>query len=629
MKNKQPSVMKRLLKMLFSRYKGRLAIVILCIFAVTAGTVSASIFVQQVIDRVIYPGLKFGYAAIKSTMIKLLLTMVCIYGTALCASIIQTQLMAVITQGFLSDVRVALFNKMESLPISYFDRNLRGDIMSTYTNDVDAIRELVSQTIPALVSSSITVLSVFVMMMMYSLWLTIIIVFATVVIFIVSKKVGGGSAKYFRKRQASLARQEGFVEEMMHGLKVVKVFCHEEKSCEDFDRVTEELFQDTSRAHAYANILGPIIHNIGNILYVLTAIVGIVLYILGVKNVSLRGIAPIDIGVVVAFLSMARQFANQFNQVSQQANALVMAMAGTRRVFAILDEPEETDDGYVTLVNAKIDEGGNIAETDEFTGHWAWKHPHGDGSLTYTEVKGDIVLDNVDFGYVPGKTVLHGVSVYAKPTQRIALVGATGAGKTTITNLITRFYDIADGKVRYDGININKIKKADLRRSIGMVLQDTSLFTGTVKENIRYGKITASDEEVYAAAKIANAYAFITRLPDGFDTMITNDGANLSQGQRQLLSIARAAIANAPVLILDEATSSIDTRTEALVQQGMNQLMEGRTVFIIAHRLSTIRSADAIMVMDHGKIIERGTHESLIAEKGYYYRLYTGAFELD
>lgn len=629
MNNKKSSVMFRLIKQLFKLYKPLLILVIVCILLTSAGAVSASVFLQQIIDKVITPGLASSFAAVKTTLLKLLMTMLAIYIIAIIASITYTQIMVYVTQSFLTEIRTALFNKMESLPISYFDQNLRGDIMSTYTNDVDTIRQLVSQTFPQLISSSVTVCTVFVIMMTYSLWLTIIIVFATVVIFLVSKKIGGGSAKYFIKRQNSLAKQEGFIEEMMHGQKVIKVFCHEEKSMEDFDKITEELFEDTYKANSYANILGPIIHNIGNILYVIVAVVGIILYMSDITNISLKGKGTLEIGVVVSFLSMARQFANQFNTVSQQANSLIMAVAGTKRVFDILDQQEEVDNGYVTLVYANIDESGNITESKERTGKWAWKHPHGDGTLTYTELKGDIVLDDVDFAYVPGKTILHDVSVYAKPTQRIALVGATGAGKTTITNLINRFYDIEDGKVRYDGININKIKKADLRRSIGIVLQDTSLFSGTVKDNIKYGKLDATDEEVYAAAKIANAYDFIMRLPQGFDTMIANDGANLSQGQRQLLSIARAAIANAPVLILDEATSSIDTRTESIVQKGMDQLMKGRTVFVIAHRLSTIQNCDAIMVMDHGRIIERGTHKSLINEKGYYYQLYTGAFELE
>lgn len=627
--NKNKNVLFRLIKYLFKLYKPLLILVIICILLTAAGAVCSSIFLQQIIDKVITPGLATSFKAVRPTLIKLLITMLSIYVVAIIASVTYTQVMVYVTQSFLTEIRTALFNKMESLPISYFDQNLRGDIMSTYTNDVDTIRQLVSQTFPQLISSSVTVLTVFIMMMTYSLWLTIIIVFATVAIYFVSKKVGGGSAKYFIKRQNSLAKQEGFIEEMMHGQKVIKVFCHEEKSMEDFDKITEQLFEDTYNANSYANILGPIIHNIGNILYVIVAVVGIILYMSNVTNISLKGKGTLEIGVVVSFLSMARQFANQFNTVSQQANSLIMAMAGTKRVFEIIDQKEEVDDGYVTLVYANIDQDGKITESNTRTGKWAWKHPHSDGTTTYTELKGDIVLDEVDFAYVPGKTILHDVSVYAKPTQRIALVGATGAGKTTITNLINRFYDIEDGKVRYDGININKIKKADLRRSIGIVLQDTSLFTGTVKDNIKYGKLDATDEEVYEAAKIANAYDFIMRLPDGFDTVIANDGANLSQGQRQLLSIARAAIANAPVLILDEATSSIDTRTESIVQQGMQQLMNGRTVFIIAHRLSTIQNCDAIMVMDHGKIIERGTHESLIEAKGYYYQLYTGAFELE
>lgn len=629
MNKKQPSSIKRLIKFLFKQYPIKLVIVIVCILITSIGAVSASVFLQKIIDDVIMPGLSSSFQAVKPTLIKLLISMLSIYSISIIASLTHTQLMAYITQSFLCDLRIKIFNKMESLPISYFDQNLRGDIMSTYTNDVDTIRQLVSQTFPQLINSSVVVVTVFTIMMLYSLWLTIIIVIATIAIYFVSRKIGGGSAKYFIKRQNTLAKQEGFIEEMMHGQKVIKAFCHEEKTIEKFDEITEQLFEDTYKANSYANILGPIIHNIGNILYVIVAVVGIILYLASVPNVSLKGSGVLEIGIVVSFLSMARQFANQFNTVSQQANSLIMAMAGIRRVFALLDQKEEVDDGYVTLVNATINENKEIEETSKWTGIWAWKHPHQDGTITYSLLQGDIVLDDVDFAYVAGKMVLHDVSIYAKPTQRIALVGATGAGKTTITNLINRFYDIADGKVRYDGININKIKKADLRRSIGIVLQDTSLFTGTVKDNIKYGKLDATDEEVYAAAKIANAYDFITRLPEGFDTMITNDGANLSQGQRQLISIARAAIANAPVLILDEATSSIDTRTEYLVQKGMDELMKGRTVFVIAHRLSTIQNCDAIMVMDHGRIIERGNHESLIAEKGYYYQLYTGSFELE
>lgn len=627
--DKKSPVMKRLLKQLFKLYRFKMIVVIICILLTTAGTVSASIFIKQITDRVITPGIKYGWDFVKNDFVSLLTIMISLYTIALTASITYTQLMVRITQSFLKEIKISLFNKMESLPISYFDRNLRGDIMSTYTNDVDTIRQLVSEIIPQFVASTVTVTTVFVIMLFYSLWLAIIVVFATIIIFMVSKKVGGGSAKYFVRRQNSLAKQEGFIEEMMNGQKVIKVFCHEKKSQEDFEKVTEQLFQDTYKSNSYSNILGPIIHNIGNILYVTVTIVGILLYIFNVQNFTLTGKNVLTIGVIVSFLSMARQFANQFNQVSQQANSIIMAMAGTKRVFDLIDQDSEVDDGYVTLVNANIADDGTITESEKRTGQWAWKHPHHDGTLTYKKLEGDIVLDNVDFGYVPDKIVLHNVSVHAYPTQKIALVGATGAGKTTITNLITRFYDIADGKVRYDGININKIKKDDLRRSIGMVLQDTSLFTGTIRDNIKYGKLDATDEEMFEATKIANAYDFITRLPNGFDTMITNDGANLSQGQRQLLSIARAAIANAPVLILDEATSSIDTRTENIVQKGMNQLMQGRTVFIIAHRLSTIQSADVILVMNHGRIIEKGNHESLIAEKGYYYQLYTGAFELE
>ena len=620
---------KRIISFLFKHFKWHLLVVALCLILSSIGGASASFFIQRIIDDVIYPGLNFGFDSVKSTLINLLSLMGTIYVIALISSTLQNQLMVIVTQKFLNKIRIEMFSNMQDLPISYFDQNLRGDIMSTYTNDVDTLRQLVSQTMPQLFSTVTMTVSILTLMLLSSIWLTIVVLLASIGIFFVSKKIGAGSSKYFMKQQKSIAKEEGFIEEMMHGQKVIKVFCHEEKSLEEFDKLNTQLFEDSTLANSYANILGPIIHNIGNILYVLVAIVGTVLYMNQVPNLTITGISALEIGIVVSFLTMSRQFANQFNQVSQQINTFVMSMAGANRVLELIDQPKEVDEGYVSLVYANIDENGNISESETRTGKWAWKHPHSDGTLTYTELKGDIQLLDVDFGYVEDKIVLHDVSVYANPGQKIALVGSTGAGKTTITNLITRFYDIADGKVRYDGININKIKKADLRRSIGVVLQDTSLFTGTVKENIKYGKLDATDEEVYQAAKIANAYDFITRLPNGFDTMLENDGANLSQGQRQLLSIARAAIADAPVLILDEATSSIDTRTELLVNKGMDQLMKGRTVFVIAHRLSTIQNADAIMVMEHGRIIERGTHDSLIEEKGVYYQLYTGAFELE
>jgi len=512
--------------------------------------------------------------------------------------------------------------------------------MSYYTNDIDTLRQLISQSLPQLLASVISITVIFFTMLAYSLWLTLVVVLAIIAMLFVTKKIGGNSAKYFIRQQKSLGTMEGYIEEMMNGQKVVKVFCHEEESKKDFKKINGELFDDAEKANIFANMLMPILGNIGNILYVLVAFVGGAIYIFGkdaninvgfsyiIANKSLMGALSIEI--IVAFLNIAKQFSNQIGQVSNQINSVVMALAGADRIFGLVDEKPEDDNGYVTLVNANIDENGNITESKERTGRWAWKHPHtADGSVTYTELKGDIIMDKVDFGYVPDKIVLHDVSLYAHQGQKVAFVGATGAGKTTITNLINRFYDIADGKIRYDGININKIKKDDLRRSLGIVLQDTNLFTGSVMENIRYGKLDATDEDVYEAAKLANADDFIQRLPQGYNTMLTADGANLSQGQRQLISIARAAVCNAPVMIMDEATSSIDTRTELIVQQGTDRLMEGRTVFIIAHRLSTVQNADVIMVLDHGRITERGSHEELIAKKGNYYQLYTGAFELE
>jgi ATP-binding cassette subfamily B protein len=632
--------MKRLLGNLWKDYNVLIILVVLCIIINAVGSVSASFFlgrVTSIVEEAVNTvkttssipaeGL---YESVRGSLMMLLIVMGSIYLVALIANTIFGQIMAVITQGFLDKIRTKMFSKMEKLPISYFDRNLRGDIMSTYTNDVYAIRQLISQAIPQVISTILTAALLLGVMLINSLYLTVVTLIGVFFIFFTTVKVGGGSAKYFMRQQQAVAKEEGFIEEMMHGQKVVKVFTHEEQAIEDFNKLNEQLFDDMYKANAYANVLAPIIHNIGNILYVVIAIIGTIMCIYQpFNNLTITGFSAWTAASVVAFLTAARQFANNFNQVSQQINSVVMALAGASRVFDLIDQEEEKDEGYVTLVNAKINEDGTIEETTERTGHWAWKHPHSDGTLTYTELKGDIRLSDVDFGYVPDKIVLHNISIFAKPGQKIAFVGATGAGKTTITNLITRFYDLADGKVRYDGININKIKKADLRRSIGMVLQDTSLFTGTVKENIRYGNLDASDEDIIKAAKIANAHDFITRLPQGYDTMLTNDGSNLSQGQRQLLSIARAALADAPVLILDEATSSIDTHTEQLVTVGMDQLMEGRTVFVIAHRLSTIQNSNAIMVLDHGSIIERGDHEDLIKAKGTYYQLYTGAFELE
>ena len=621
---------KRLMGYLFHTYPAYMIIVIICIIVCSVGAIGGSIFIPQFIDKVIIPGIQNGFDSVKNDLIILSVSLGSIYVVSFICATIYNQLLAIMTQGFLYRMRMDMFSKMEKLPISYFDRNSHGDIMSTYTNDVDAIRQLVSQSIPSFIQTMLTVLILVGVMLTYSLWLTLVVFVSVIFIFMVTKRIGGGSARYFMAQQKAVAANEGFIEEMMNGQKVVKVFSHEEKAKADFKVLNENLENVTYKANGYANVLVPIIHNIGNILYVIIAIVGVILYNTNAINVSLTGIGTLSIGVAVTFLGMSRQFANSFNQVSQQINSVVMGMAGADRVFMLMDQEPEKDEGYVTLVNANIDNDGNITESDEYTGKWAWKHPHkADGTITYTELKGDIRFFDVDFGYFPDRLVLHDVSIYAKPGQQIALVGATGAGKTTITNLINRFYDLADGKVRYDGININKIKKADLRRSIGIVLQDTNLFTGTVKDNIKYGKLDATDEEVFEAAKIANAYDFINRLPDGFDTMLTGNGSQLSQGQRQLISIARCAIANAPVMILDEATSSIDTRTEALVQKGMDGLMKGRTVFVIAHRLSTVQNSNAIMVLDHGVIIERGDHNDLIKQKGTYYQLYTGAFELE
>ena len=573
----------------------------------------------------------------KSEILPMVGILIGLYVLSIAFITVQSQLMAKITQGFLDKMRCKMFDGMQNLPIKYFDTHKHGDIMSYYTNDIDTLRQLVSQSLPSLIQSSIIVLTVFGIMLWYSVPMTLVVLLGIGLMIIVSKKIGGGSAKYFIRQQRSVANFEGYIQETMNGQKVVKVFNHEKKAEEEFDKINGELFNDSYKAHAYANCLGPIIMNIGNILYVICAVVGGLFITLVAPNVSFRGLItagsflalPFSIDIIVPFLNMTKQFTGNVNQVSQQINSIIMGLAGAGRVFSLMDEKPETDDGYVTLVNCKIDENGNITETAERTGKWAWKHPHGDGTLTYTELRGDVRMVDVDFEYEEGKPVLHDVSVYAEPGQKVAFVGATGAGKTTITNLINRFYDIADGKIRYDGINVNKIKKADLRRSLGIVLQDTNLFTGSVMDNIRYGRLDATDEECIAAAKLAGADDFITRLPGGYDTELSNNGANLSQGQRQLIAIARAAVADPPVMILDEATSSIDTRTEAIVQKGMDKLMEGRTVFVIAHRLSTVRNSDVIMVLDHGRIIERGNHEKLIAEKGVYYQLYTGAFEVE
>ncbi|MBR1456900.1 MAG: ABC transporter ATP-binding protein [Oscillospiraceae bacterium] len=588
-----------------------------------------SLFVQNVLSVVEQWYRSGDWASARAQLVPYFTLLISLYVLSMISITVESQLMAVITQGFLDKMRQTMFGDMQDLPIRYFDTHKHGDIMSYYTNDIDTLRQLISQSLPSLIRSVSIVLVVLAIMLYFSIWLTLVLLVGVAAMFFVTRTVGGGSAKYFLEQQRSVAAMEGFVQEMMNGQKVVKVFCHERQSIEDFDKVNDALFGVSSRANAYASVLGPIIANIGNILYVSLALIGGVFLLAGIPNVSLSGMA-FSISILVPFLNMTRQFTGNVNQLSQQINSIVMAGAGAQRIRALTEEQPEVDDGYVTLVNVRIEPDGSLAETDELTGHWAWRHPHSaDGSVTYTPLRGDVRMFDVDFAYEEGKEVLHDVTVYAEPGQKVAFVGATGAGKTTITNLINRFYDIADGKIRYDGININKIKKADLRRSLGIVLQDTNLFTGTVLENIRYGRLDASDEDCVAAAKLAGADDFITRLPDGYATMLSNNGANLSQGQRQLLAIARAAVANPPVMILDEATSSIDTRTEAIVQRGMDKLMEGRTVFVIAHRLSTVMNSDVIMVLDHGRIIERGSHEKLIAEKGTYYQLYTGAFELE
>lgn len=619
---------KRVIKLLFQFFPVKMPLALLCMFFSAVVSALPALFLQQIITIAENWYTTGDWNAAKAEIIPVVTTLVCLYLLAILSTILYTQMMAVITQGFLYKMRCTMFNGMEDLPVKYFDTHNHGDIMSYYTNDIDALRQMISQSIPQLISCVVVSITVFCIMLYYSIWLTILVIVGTIIMFFVTKKVGGNSAGYFIRQQKSLGEVEGFAEEMMNGQKVIKVFNHEKAGEAEFDKVNEALCEDAYQANKYANMLMPILMNIGNILYVLVAIAGGIFLLGTVPNLSFSGLA-FSLSITVPFLNMTRQFTGNVSQVSNQVNAVVMGLAGANRIFELMDQEKEVDDGYVTLINVVKSDNGEIVESVKQTGQWAWKHPHSDGTITYTPVQGDVHMTDVDFEYEPNKPVLRDVSVYAEPGQKVAFVGATGAGKTTITNLINRFYDIADGKIRYDSININKIKKADLRRSLGIVLQDTNLFTGNVMENIRYGKLDATDEECIAAAKLAGADDFVSRLPEGYGTMLYNNGSNLSQGQRQLIAIARAAVADPPVMIMDEATSSIDTRTEFLVQKGMDSLMEGRTVFVIAHRLSTVKNSDVIMVLDKGRIIERGNHDSLIAAHGMYYQLYTGAFELE
>lgn len=620
------------LKDYLKKHKVGFIFAFICILLNSVGTIMAPLMLKD-ITNIITENAGLGaekIAAAKSAIGQDLIVLICFYVIALIGGFTYGQIMAVTGQTYMFELRCKVFTHMQDLPIKYFDTHDKGDIMSVYTNDIDTIRQFIIQSLPSLLICFFQFISIVVIMITSSLYLFLIVICGAIVMVFSAKHIGGTSSKNFIQMQKNIGTHEGYIEEMMNGLKVVKSFCHEEESKKDFDKINNSLCAVSTKANRYANILMPVMGNIGNFLYVLVALIGTILYVTNTPNLTLTGLNQIQIGVIVSFLPMVKQFTNAVAEMSNQINSIAMAVGGSARIYAIMQEPKEVDDGYVKLCRGKKDADGNIVECDKNEATlWAWKYPHQDGQISYVELKGDVRMFDVDFGYDPNKIVLHDVSLYAEPGQKVAFVGATGAGKTTITNLLNRFYDIADGKIRYDGININKISKKDLRQSLAMVLQDTNLFTGTILDNIRYGRLDATDEECIEAAKLANADSFITRLPNGYNTMLKSDGANLSQGQRQLLSIARAAVSGAPAMILDEATSSIDTRTESLVTAAMDNLMKGRTTFVIAHRLSTIRNADVIMVLDHGRIIERGTHDQLLAKKGMYYQLYTGAFELE
>ena len=629
-KNRKSGTLKRIIKMLFSFYPVLLPLVMAGVLLCGLINSIGSVFLQKALEVISTSWQTGDWTAAQPKILGLVTVLAIIYLIGNLSSLFWNRYMGVVTQGSLEKLREKMFNRMQDLPIRYFDTNQRGDIMSHYTNDIDTLRQMISQSLPNLLQTIIVLATVLGIMFYFSAWMGLVIIAGVAVMTFLTKLLGSNSARFFIAQQMELGVVEGHIEEVMNGQKVVKAFCHERAAEEDFDERNEKLFEVSQKANMFANILMPILMNLGNLIYVMVALAGGVFLALGVPNLSFSGL-PLSIAVVVPFLNMTKQFCGQIGQVSQQINAVVMGLAGAERIFELLDQEPEVDEGYVTLVDAQVNpDTWEIEEADHRTGLWAWKHPHkADGTVTYVPLRGDVRMVDVDFGYTPDHEVLHGVSVYAKPGQKVAFVGATGAGKTTITNLINRFYDIADGKIRYDGINVNKIKKADLRRSLGVVLQDVNLFTGTVMDNIRYGKLDATDEECIKAAELAGADDFIRRLPDGYNTMLTGNGSQLSQGQRQLVSIARAAVADPPAMILDEATSSIDTRTEAIVQRGMDSLMQGRTTFVIAHRLSTVRNSDVILCLDHGRVIERGTHDELIAKKGYYYQLYTGAFELE